>query len=184
LQSGNVVGYPGRPSVFRDNPTYRLYEAADGEWLFLACGNQSFWVKLTKALGIEHLADDPRFASWMLRLDNREALLPLLASAFRTRPCSEWLAILSAHDIPAAPVQELARFLEDPAVRHHGLVREYDHPEVGPLRLMGHPLVFSETSTEDPGPPPTLGQHTDEVLEQLGYAPAAIADLRTRGVIT
>src|SRR5512145_901380 len=65
LQSGNFVDYPGKQSMFRDNPTYRLYRAGDGEWFFLACGNQTFWVKLCNALGLQSLADDPRFASWV-----------------------------------------------------------------------------------------------------------------------
>jgi formyl-CoA transferase/CoA:oxalate CoA-transferase len=183
LQSGNIVQYAGKESAFRDNPTYRLYQAGDGEWLFLACGNQSFWVKLCTALGLEPLARDPRFASWMLRLDNRADLLPLLEERFRSQPRRHWLEVLDAHDIPAAPVQTLAEFMDDPAVRHHGMVREYDHPEVGPLRLMGQPLAFSETPAADPGPPPVLGQHTDEVLDDLGYDAAAIDDLRRRGIV-
>jgi glutaryl-CoA transferase len=183
LQAGDIVHYPGRPPRFRESPTYRLYQAGDGEWFFLACGNQSFWVKLCKALDLEPLADDPRFASWRLRSDHRDALQPLLEERFRTRPRSEWLATLAARDIPAAPVQTLEEFLADPAVRHHGMVREYDHPEVGRLRLMGLPLAFSDTPTEDPGPPPALGQHTDEVLTTLGYATDAIADLRRRAIV-
>jgi len=183
LQSGTVVQYPGKPSLRLDNPTYRLYRAGDGEWLFLACGNQAFWEKLCTALGLPHLAGDPRFASWLLRMQNREALLPALEATFAARPRAHWLALLAAHDIPAAPVQPLTAFLEDPAVRHHGMVREYDHPEVGRLTLMGQPLVFSATPTRDPGPPPTLGQHTDAVLRELGHDATAIADLRRRGVV-
>ena len=183
LQSGNFVQYPGKPVMFRDNPTYRLYQAGDGQWFFLACGNQSFWVKLTKALGLERLADDPRFASWVARLDHREELLPLLEERFKSQPREHWLRTLAEHDIPAAPVQTLTEFMDDPAVRHHDLVREYDHPEVGPLRMMGQPLVFAGTPLRDPGPPPTLGQHTEQVLRDLGYAPAAIADLRARGIV-
>lgn len=183
MQSGHVVDYPGKPSGFRDNPTYRLYQAGDGEWLFLACGNQAFWGKLCAALGLEQLRDDPRFASWMLRLDNREALLPLFETTFRSRPRAHWLEVLAAHDIPAAPVQSLAEFMQDPGVRHHDMIHEYDHPEVGRLRLIGQPLVFSETRTRDPGPPPTLGQHTDDVLRELGYEAGTIADLRRRGVV-
>jgi len=183
LQSGNVVEYAGKPTGLRDNPTYRLYQASDDEWFFLACGNQSFWVKLCKALELEGLADDPRFASWLLRVDNRDALLPLLEAKFRSRPRREWLITLASHDIPAAPVQTLAEFLEDPVVRHHRMVQEYDHPEVGRLRVMGQPLGFSHTPTEDPGPPPTLGQHTAETLAALGYTPDAIADLRRRAIV-
>jgi crotonobetainyl-CoA:carnitine CoA-transferase CaiB-like acyl-CoA transferase len=183
LQSGSYVDYPAKKSIFRDNPTYRLYQAGDGEWFFLACGNQAFWRKLCEALDLQDLAGDPRFASWLLRLDNRDALLPLLEARFRSSTRDHWLAHLAAHDIPAAPVQTLAQFMDDPAVRHHDMVHEYDHPEVGRLRLMGQPLVFSDSPTRDPGPPPTLGQHTDEVLRELGYDRAAIAGLRERRVV-
>jgi crotonobetainyl-CoA:carnitine CoA-transferase CaiB-like acyl-CoA transferase len=119
----------------------------------------------------------------MLRLDNREALLPILDRTFASQPRAHWLRVLAEHDIPAAPVQTVPQFMEDPAVHHHGLLREYQHPEVGRLRMLGQPLVFSESPTEDPGPPPTLGQHTDEVLGALGYDRSAIADLRTRGIV-
>jgi crotonobetainyl-CoA:carnitine CoA-transferase CaiB-like acyl-CoA transferase len=183
LQSGNVVEYKGKPVLARENPTYRLYQASDGQWFFLACGNQSFWVKLCSALGLEHLAHDARFASWILRLDNCEALLPILERTFGSKPREEWLAVLAAHDIPAAPVQSIADFMDDPAVRHHDMVHEYDHPEVGRLRLMGQPLVFHETPPGDPGPPPTLGQHTEAILREIGYEAAVIVDLRTRGVV-
>ncbi|OGK96890.1 MAG: hypothetical protein A2W08_06640 [Candidatus Rokubacteria bacterium RBG_16_73_20] len=183
LQSGIAVDYPGKPSLIRDNPTYRLYQAGDDAWFFLACGNQSFWVKLCAALGLTDLAQDPRFASWVLRLQNNQALLPLLEACFRERPRAAWLEILAAHDIPAAPVQPLLDFFEDPAVRHHDMVHAYDHPEVGRLRMMGQPLVFDDTPARDPGPPPTLGQHTDAVLRELGYDDATIADLRARQVL-
>jgi len=183
LQSGVAVDYPGKPSLVRDNPTYRLYQAGDGQWFFLAVGNQSFWVKLTKALGLERVADDPRFGSWLLRVQNNADLLPILEARFREKPRTEWLELLAAHDIPAAPVQPLLDFFEDPAVRHHDLVYEYEHPEVGRLRLVGQPITFTETPTRDPGPPPTLGQHTDEILCELGYTDAEIAALRARRVL-
>jgi crotonobetainyl-CoA:carnitine CoA-transferase CaiB-like acyl-CoA transferase len=183
LQSGNVVDYPGKQSMFRDNPTYRLYQGSDGEWFFLACGNQTFWVKLCAALDMRELAHDSRFASWLLRLDNREVLLPLLERRFGQKPRDHWLQVLAAHDIPAAPVQTLKDFMDDPAVRHHNLIREYDHPEIGRLRLMGMPLVFSESPTRDPGRPPMLGEHTGATLRDLGYDDAAIEDLRRRRVI-
>jgi crotonobetainyl-CoA:carnitine CoA-transferase CaiB-like acyl-CoA transferase len=183
LQSGNVVFYPNKDPRLREHPTYRLYETADGRWLFLACGNQSFWMKLCQALDLGGLVADPRFASWALRIENGEALAPLLEARFRERARAEWLAKLAAHDVPCAPVQTLQEFVEQPAVGRLAMVRQYAHPEVGPLKLMGQPLGFSATPVADPGPPPTLGQHTDEILAEAGYDRIEIVDLRRRGVV-
>jgi crotonobetainyl-CoA:carnitine CoA-transferase CaiB-like acyl-CoA transferase len=183
LQAGNFVDYPGKQSVFRDNPTYRLYQAGDGEWLFLACGNQTFWVKLCQALGLEDLAHDPRFGSWMLRLDNRAVLLPILETRFKSRPRDAWLETLQSHDIPAGPVHSIDEFRRHELTRHHGLAREHDHAEVGRLTLPGSPLIFSATPTRDVGPSPTLGEHTDDVLRAAGYTDAAVADLRARKIV-
>ncbi len=183
LQSGSVVDYPGKPTFMRENPTYRLYQAADGQWFFLACGNQSFWAKLCNAVGHPEMIEDPRFGSWLLRLENREALMPLLETAFAAKSREEWLEILSAHDIPCAPVQALQDFMRDPAVQHLKMTVQYDHPEVGPLTLMGQPIRFSDTQAPDAGPPPMLGQHTREVLREVGYTDGDIADLHRRGII-
>lgn len=183
LQSGLVVDYPGHEVVYRNTPTYRLYQAGDGEWFFLAVGNQSFWVKLCRVIGREDLAQDPRFGSWVARRDNAEALMPLLEGAFASKPAAEWVRILTDNDIPAALTQSLQQFMRDPAVLHHKMIVQYDHPELGPLSLMGQPLRFSETQAPDAGPPPTLGQHTTQVLREAGYADHEIADLRRRGVV-
>ena len=183
LQSGIVLDYPTKPTLIRENPTYRLYKGSDGQWFFVACGNQSFWVKLCKALDMEEFANDPRFGSWILRLQNNQALLPIIEQRFGEKTRAEWLEILAAHDIPAAPVKTVLEFMDDPAVKHHDMVHEYDHPDVGRLRLMGQPLVFADTPTRDPGPPPTLGQHTDEVLKEAGYDAAAINELRAKRVV-
>ena len=80
-------------------------------------------------------------------------------------------------------MQTLKEFMDDPAVRHLEMIREYDHPELGRLRLMGMPLVFSESPTRDGGRPPLLGEHTEAILSDLGYSAAAVDDLRRRRVI-
>jgi len=183
LQSGIAIDYPGKPTLLRENPTYRLYQGSDAQWFFVACGNQSFWVKLCTALGMQEFADDPRFASWLLRIQNSEALLPIIEKRFGEKPRAEWLEILAAHDIPSAPVKTIQEFMNDPGVRHQDMVHEYDHPDVGRLRVMGQPLAFAGTPTRDPGPPPTLGQHTDQVLRELGYDATAVNDLRARKVV-
>src|SRR5205823_3145631 len=177
-----LQGFGGPPQYLRTAPT-DYYTAAVATQGILAVGNQAFWTKLCTALDMEDLAADPRFASWLLRLQNNQALLPLIEEKFKSAPRAHWLERLAKHDIPVAPVQTVAEFMEHPAVRHHDLVHEYEHPEVGRLRMMGQPLVFDDTPTRDPGPPPTLGQHTGEILTELGYSGAAIADLRQRRVL-
>ena len=134
-------------------------------------------------IGREELARDPRFGSWLSRRDHADALMPLLEEVFGSRPAAEWVEILTANDIPAALIQTLQEFMRDPAVQHHKMTVTYDHPELGPLTLMGQPLRFSDTPAPDAGPPPTLGQHTDEVLRRAGYADSEIAELRRRGVV-
>ena len=183
LQSGSVLDYPGRETTYRDTATYRLYRAGDGEWFFLAVGNQSFWRKLCVAIGRPEMADDPRFGSWLSRRDHGEELTALLEATFASRPCAEWLHVLAEHDIPAARTQSLQEFMRDPAVEHHRMVVRYDHPERGPLSLMGQPLRFSETQAPDAGPPPLLGQHADAILREAGYTDADIADLYRRKVV-
>ncbi len=183
LQAGNSVDWPGREIVYRDAPTYRLYRAADGEWFFLACGNQSFWAKLCKVLGKPEWLDDPRFASWFGRRDHSDELTPLMEQAFASKPRAEWLSILGENDIPCAPTQPLRDFMADPAVAQREMVVEYEHPEVGRLRMMGQPLRFSETQAPDMGPPPVLGQHTTETLRGAGYTDAEITELARRGVV-
>ena len=153
-----------------------MYQAGDGGWFFLACGNQSFWAKLCKALGREDLVDDPRFGSWLARRDNADALTPLLEAAFKSKPRDEWLKILAEYDIPAAGTQPLRDFMRDPAVSTTRWPSRTSTPRSG-AHLMGQPLRFSESPVPDAGPPPTLGQHTAEILREAGYADADIADL-------
>src|SRR2546425_8510297 len=182
LQAGVGLDSSSKPTLIRDNPTYRLYQAGDGAWFFLAVGNQTFLVKLCKAPEPEDLANDSRLPSWLARLENNQALLPLIDAKFKSNTREHWLELLAKHDIPAAAVQTVAEVMQKPAVHHHDMVHEDDHPEGRRLRMIGQPLAFTGTPTRDPGPPPTLGQHTDTVLRELGYTEAEIEGFVARRI--
>jgi crotonobetainyl-CoA:carnitine CoA-transferase CaiB-like acyl-CoA transferase len=183
MQSGNVAEFPGKRVIYRENATYRLYRGSDGGWFFLACGNQSFWEKLCRAIERPELAQDPRFGSFLARRDSGHLLAPMLEETFASRPRSDWLRILEEHDIPCAAVRDLHDFLADPAVAHLEMVVEYGHPELGSLALMGLPMRFSETQGRPGVRPPLLGEHTREILGELGYAAPSVEDLAARGVV-
>lgn len=151
-------------------PVYCLYEAQDG-WLFLACGNNTFFHKLCIALERPDLAADPRFenAPWgVTNLEDREALRAILAPIFREKPRDYWLKLLAEADVPSAPVMTRAEFMDDPQVRHSGMRVEVDDPLLGRTVQMGIPLTLTATPGRIQGPAPLLGQHTRQVLEGLG----------------
>ena len=160
LQSGSIVDYPGRGEpVYRDTPTYRLYQASDGEWFFLACGNQSFWVKLCTALGREDLAHDPRFGSWLARRDNADALTPLLEEAFASSPRRVARHARRARH-PGAPDPDGAAV----HARSRRAASQHDRPRTSIPRSARSPSwasrCASPNAAPDAGPPPVLGQHT------------------------
>jgi crotonobetainyl-CoA:carnitine CoA-transferase CaiB-like acyl-CoA transferase len=123
------------------------------------------------------LVEDPRFATNADRVKNRAALLPDLERIFRTRSVADWLERLRAAEVPAAPVNHLDHAFAEPPVAERNMIVEYDHPEVGKVRLPGNPIRMSGMQETISTPAPQLGQHTDEVLGRLLALSAH--DLRT-----
>ena len=167
-------------------PVYRLYECADGRWLMLCCGNQNFWNKLLIALDRLDLAADPRFegAPWAVQpVENILALVDIMRQIFIKRPREYWLKLLSEADVPVAPVSTRRQFMEDPQVRHNGMVIEIEDPQFGLTRQIGVPITLTENPGVVKGPAPLPGQHTRQVLEELGYSGAEIAQMAAQGVV-
>jgi len=109
---------------------------------------------------------------------------PLLGERLREHPAEHWLALLEGADVPAGPVNELPEVFDNPQVRHRGLLVQTEHPQAGALPLLASPLRLSETPVTDYSAPPTLGQHTREVLrERLGFTDTDLDALAARGVI-
>jgi formyl-CoA transferase/CoA:oxalate CoA-transferase len=163
---------PYQPFATRDIP------------LTLAVNNEKLWRGLCEALGLEHLRDDPRFASNPERVKNRGILIPQLEAHFRERSGRDILASLRAAGIPCGPIQSVAEVFQDPQVLHRRMVQEMDHPAAGRIRQIGIPIKLSATPGSLRLPPPTLGQHTGEVLRGLlRLSPGRIARLRAAGAV-
>ncbi len=164
---------------------YNVMPCADG-YVILAVGNDSQFAKFCTFAGRPDLAEDPRFATNELRVRNRKALYDLLPEITRAKTQAEWVDGLAKLGVPCSPVNTVDQVFADPQVRSRGMQISLPHPLAGKgsVDLIGNPIKFSETPVDYRRPPPTLGQHTDEVLRELLDLPdTELADLRERGVI-
>ena len=160
---------------------YQSFRARD-KHMVVAVGSERLWQRFCQTLAIEQtVGQDPRFRTNSDRLQHRADLIPLLAEVFATQDASFWLERLRAADIPCGPINEVDEALNDPQVVARGMIVEQEHPVVGPVRSVGNPVHLSETPVSYRLPPPSLGQHTVEVLRSLGYADEQIEQLRAEG---
>jgi crotonobetainyl-CoA:carnitine CoA-transferase CaiB-like acyl-CoA transferase len=161
---------------------YQAFAAADGH-LVLAVGNDGQFARLCQVLDRPALADDLRFATNAARVEHRVELLAILTPALAARPATAWISAFEAAGVPCGPINDLRQVFEDPQVLQRGMRQEVDHPLAGRAALVASPIRLSETPLTLPTPPPTLGQHTDEVLAELGLAEAEVEALRAAAVI-
>ena len=162
---------------------YQAFKTKDGD-MIVACGNDGQFRKLCETAGCAALAGDARFATNAKRVENRGELVPLLAPLFAARSTHEWIAALEAAGVPAGPINNLEQVFQEPQAIARGLRMELPHPTAGKVSLVRSPMRFSETPVEHGAPPPTLGQHTEEILRgMLKLGDEEIAMLRAQGIV-
>jgi crotonobetainyl-CoA:carnitine CoA-transferase CaiB-like acyl-CoA transferase len=161
---------------------YQVFRTADGYVMAGSFGGDS-WPRFCRALGLETLLDDPRFAGNRDRFDHRDVLIPLLEERFATRTTADWEPDFRAAGALFAPVQSIAEILAHDQTASLGLVGTVEHPTAGTIPQLGPPLAFSDTPGGLHRPPPLLGQHSREVLADFGLMADEIDDLVAAGVV-
>lgn len=148
---------------------YQTFRAADRPFV-IAVGNDAQWRKLCAAVRLDALAEDPRFATNPGRVENRDALLPALTNHFAGRPAAEWLRRLEQAGVPCGPVQSVGEALRDPALRERGGIWQMEGDTFGDVETIGSPLRLERTPPILRSPPPSLGEHTEQVIRE-GWGP-------------
>jgi len=161
---------------------YQAFPTADG-YVVVAVSSENFWPRFCRAMDLEELIDDERFAVNSLRVENRDVLDELLDEEMREYTTEEVVARMDEEGVPASPVRDLSEVFDRDQVRARGMRVSVDHPTIGDLELPGVPMHFSETPAEVRTHPPLHGEHTAEVLEAFGYTQETIDRFEEEGVI-
>ncbi|HVM29297.1 MAG TPA: CoA transferase [Candidatus Limnocylindrales bacterium] len=177
----------GAPPARRGNAhpnivPYETFATADGE-IAIAVGSERQWRRFCRALELENLADDPRFADNDARVRNRDQLRPLLATRLAERSSAVWLELLDAAEVPAGPVNDVVAAFEAPQAVARDMSTSVSHPLLGELRQVGLPYKLAGGGVSIELPPPLLGEHSVEILTELGYDRAEIVRLGGTGAI-
>jgi crotonobetainyl-CoA:carnitine CoA-transferase CaiB-like acyl-CoA transferase len=180
LNAGVVTNREPRSSHPSLTPS-QLYRTKDG-WLFLMCNKEKFWPVLAEALGKPEWATDPEHATFAARLKNREQITEELDAVLMTATTEEWMSRLRGK-VPVAPVYDVRQALDNPFVAEQQLVLDFEHAEHGNIRGVASPVRVDGGDAHPRRAAPRLGEDTDALLEELGYAPHAISALREQAAV-
>ena len=162
---------------------YQTFPSADG-WINVGVGNDKLWQGFCKAIERPDLAEDPELSTNRKRVERRDALVATLIEIFKTRTTADWLAALKAAGVPSGPIRDVPSALEDAGQDERGMITTVEHPEAGPLPMVGNPVKLSELGYEPTySAPPILGADTDAILSDAGYSSEELAALRASGAL-
>jgi crotonobetainyl-CoA:carnitine CoA-transferase CaiB-like acyl-CoA transferase len=184
---GNVPQRAG--NAHQNLVPYQVFEVAptaegDKQHLILAIGNDKQFATFCEVANCAYLANDARFATNAQRVRHRQVLVPLLEGIMRTRSKQDWLAALEAAHVPCGAINNLAEVFADPQVVSREMVNTWQHPKANNVQLVASPIKLSKTPVRQDLPPPTLGQHTEEVFSDLlGIDASRLDELKTQKVI-
>lgn len=159
---------------------YQAFETADG-WINIGAANQGNWLRLLEVLGLGELAEDPRFTDNAGRRTHLDALIEILTPYVRARTTEHWLAALADAGVPAGPVLSIGEALNNPQTLAREMVVEVEHRKLGKLKTLGVPVKLSATPGKVTRGAPVLGEHTREVLAEIGYSESEIDALLAHG---
>ena len=161
---------------------YQAFQASDG-YLLLGVGNDNLWRKFCGAASLEHVQDDPKFRSNADRVSRFDETVSMVAEVIRRRTVGEWMEAFQAAGVPCSPINTLDTVLAHPQTLARNMVMDYVHPYFGPQKATPQPIMFGGKTREVLSAPPLLGQHTEEVLGSLNYAPEEVRRLHDQGII-
>jgi formyl-CoA transferase len=188
--TNTFIDYPGIKRQYIDDrspkgkcATSRLYCGIDGKWFFVHCNNEEDWKNLCKTAYLEYLIEDPRFADPAERLKNDDTLVQIFAQCFALAYAENWVGVLRKNNVPAAPALYEQEIYNEPHFQENGIFIWQEHPDIERSQLAGFPAEFSNIENVLEKRAPLLGEHTAEILTELGYDKERIEKLKKDKVI-
>ena len=168
----------GHPSLV----PYQSFSSSDGQFI-IGCANQGLWERMCRAIGQDAMLDDPRYTTNTDRVEHRAECVGELSALFAQKTTAHWVDLIVEAGVPCGPINTVADVVSNPQVLARNMIAEVDHPNIPNLKFPGSPLKLTDSPATIRRVPPMLGQHNEEILEEAGYSPEKIADLKERGVL-